>query len=365
MRSCQIITAASDAFGPSLLALLGSLNLNWPGHPPVLVYDIGLDAGTLERLDRYGIPVRKVPPFCVHWRQHYTWKLWCLNDAPAQNILWMDSAMMVLQPLDEILEAIDKLGYFFTTNYELLDWEASDEACAGCGVPPNFRNGKPTLPATLMGFKKTGLVLEILREALDVALVEKNIAATEVTHRHDQALLSLLVYKHLKHVVIADGNFYLGSMYGSASPEQVPGQKIWAHRRKLGKKDAEHLASHVTGPGDAHTPSPPVPLRVAKALALLYKVHWYFGKGDLVQARDNLETAYAIAPMLKNEPNVLASSIYRHSEKMKTLPDNKNHDGGFADWVLKQAGAINGERFAKTVASLLHQRKHHSADKKI
>ena len=46
----MIITAASSTFGPSLLALLGSLNLNWPGHPPVRVYDIGLDEDTLGDL---------------------------------------------------------------------------------------------------------------------------------------------------------------------------------------------------------------------------------------------------------------------------------------------------------------------------
>jgi hypothetical protein len=350
-----IITAASDGFGPSLLALLGSLNLNWPAHPPVLVYDIGLDAFTLQRLEENRIPIRKVPPFCPHWRQHYTWKLWCLNDAPARNVLWMDSGMVVLRPLDEIVHAIEQLGYFVTANYELLDWEASIEACNGCGVPETFRNGKLTLPATLMGFRKSGVTLEILQQALAVALVEKHIAATEITHRHDQAILSLLLYKYLKNVVIADGALYLGSLFGSASPAQVPGQKIWAHRRKLAKRDAEYLASHICGPGQPYMPSAPVPLRLARALSLLYKVHWHFGKGDLAQAQDNLETAYAIAPSLKDEPMALARSIRTHSEKLKKLSADKSNDGGYTKWILERVASIHGQAFATHVADLLQQ----------
>jgi hypothetical protein len=60
-----IITAASEVYASSLLALLGSLNLNWPEHPPVLVYDIGLDEATLTILNAHNILVKKFPPF-VH-----------------------------------------------------------------------------------------------------------------------------------------------------------------------------------------------------------------------------------------------------------------------------------------------------------
>jgi hypothetical protein len=265
----------------------------------------------------------------------------------------MDSGMVVLQPLDEILQAIDKLGYFFTANYELLDWEASAEACRGCGVTETFRNGKLTLPATLMGFKKSGVTLDILKEALAVALVEKNIAATEITHRHDQAIISLLAYKHLKNVVIADGTLYLGSLLGSASPEQVPGQKIWAHRRKLGRADLEHFVAHIASPGKPYLPSAPVPLRIARAMSLLYKVHWHFGQGNLAQARDNLATAYAIAPELKGDPTLLARTLSNHAKKLSGLSGNADRGNAFVDWVLAQVKTINSEAFTNAVAASL------------
>lgn len=108
----MIITAASGAFGPSLLALLGSLNLNWPSHPRIRVYDIGLDDNTLRVLDANDVEVIKVPGFCAHWRKHFTWKIWCWNDAPASKILWMDAGLVVLKPLDSVFYAIDNMGYF-------------------------------------------------------------------------------------------------------------------------------------------------------------------------------------------------------------------------------------------------------------
>ena len=67
MTNRMIITGASPAYESSLLALLGSLNCNWPGHPPVLVYDLGMTTATLDQLATANIPVRKVPAFCPHW----------------------------------------------------------------------------------------------------------------------------------------------------------------------------------------------------------------------------------------------------------------------------------------------------------
>lgn len=245
-----IVTAASEAYGPSLLSLLGSLNLNWPFHPPVLVYDIGLDASTLSELESNRISVKRVPPFCPHWRKHYTWKLWCLNDAPAQDILWLDAGLVVLCPLDEVFEAIRCQGYFVVTNYELLDWEASEAACKGCGLSPEFRHGKLTLPACILGFRKTDQIQEILREALSVGQTEQNIAATAPTHRWEQAIISLLMYKHLGNVVISDGIVYAGW----PSPHQTPGQKVWLHRCTLRKHDQTHFSNHILRAGAPYLP---------------------------------------------------------------------------------------------------------------
>jgi hypothetical protein len=248
-----ILTAASSLYGPSLLALLGSLHLNWPGHPPVRVYDIGLDQATLDVLKTHHQTVIQVPPFCPHWRKHFTWKIWCLNEAPARQVLWLDAGLVVLQPLDGIFAAMQSQGYFAVANYHLLDWEASEAACAGCGVPASFRLGKPSLAGGVIGFQKEGKTLQILQEALAVAMNEENIRATHPRHRHEQAILSLLMYKYLENVLIADGQIYAGWK----SPDQVFGQKIWVHRRGLLPSDLNKYVAHISQDGPPYHPLDP------------------------------------------------------------------------------------------------------------
>lgn len=252
----MIITAASENFAPSLLALLGSLNLNWPDHPPVRVYDIGLGDDTLRVLDDNGIEVVKVPAFCLHWRKHFTWKIWCWNDAPAREILWMDSGLAVLKPLDDVFYAIDNLGYFVVPTYHPLTENASENACRGCGVDAGFRNEKITLAATFIGFKKEGNILKILKEALSIALIEEYIASTEKMHRHDQAIISLLLYRELKNVLMSDGVVYCSCVPLNQSHES-PGQKVWVHRRAILPEDQTYFASHITAPGSSYMPKDP------------------------------------------------------------------------------------------------------------
>jgi hypothetical protein len=248
--SRMIITAASAVFGPSLLALLGSLNLNWPGHPHVRVYDIGLDDDTLSVLRSNNVEVIQVPEFCSHWRKHFTWKIWCWNDAPAREILWMDAGIVVLKPLDSVFHAINNMGYFVVPTYHPLTENASEAACEGCGVNASFREGKVTLAGGLIGFKKKGQIQQILKEALSIALTEEYIAATERMHRHDQAIISLLLYKQFGDVLMADGPVYLGWL----SPKQVPGQKVWVHRRSILPEDEAYFASRIIVSGPLYMP---------------------------------------------------------------------------------------------------------------
>jgi hypothetical protein len=245
-----IITAASRSYGPSLLALLGSLTLNWPAHPPVLVYDIGLDEATRAELARHKVNVKLVPPFCPHWRKHYTWKIWCWHDAPARNVLWIDAGVAVLQPLDEVFDVIERQGYFVVPNGWWLSREASEAHCRGCGVAPEFRQGKRTLTAGFTGFSQHGWMRALLDEALRIALVEEYIAATTPDHRWEQALFSLLLHRQLEQVNFAEPSIYLAEY----SPLQIPPPKAWMHRRTMRACDRAHFAAHVSTPGAPHLP---------------------------------------------------------------------------------------------------------------
>lgn len=254
-----IITGASESFGPSLLALLGSLTLNWPEHPPVLVYDLGMDGETIATLIENRIEVRKVPPFVPHWRKHFTWKVWCWNDAPARDILWLDAGVVVLQPINEVFDAIDRLGYFINPTYYLLNKTATEAACIGCGVDIEFRNGKMTFNGGVVGFRKEEIVGDIIQKALGIASVEEYIKSTMPLGRHDQAILSLLIHKYLPNPIMLDTMIYAGW----ESPQQVEGQKVWQHRRTLRQDDIEHFKKHISTPGTSYLPGiPPKPKRV-------------------------------------------------------------------------------------------------------
>ena len=263
----MIITAASSIYGPSLLALLGSLNLNWSGHPRVRVYDIGLDDETLQILDNHKIEVVKVPKFCSHWQKHFTWKIWCWNDAPASKILWMDAGLVVLRPLDEVFQAIDNIGYFVVPTYHPLVENASVSACKGCGVDAGFRNGKVTLAGGFIGFKKEDKIQQVLKEALSISLTEEYMAATERMHRHDQAIISLLLYRELGNVLMSDGVIYC-SCYPLKDSPRSPGQAVWVHRRSMLPEDRSYFASRIIKTGPSYIPEDP---KESKQLKELWK----------------------------------------------------------------------------------------------
>lgn len=256
MMKSAIITAASESYARQLLALLGSLESNWPSHPPVVVYDLGLSVSVLNSLETRKIEVRKVPAFCPHWRQHFTWKIWCWNNIDAETFLWVDAGAVVLSSLEEVFRHIKRTGYLVVPNYRLLAEEASEEACLSCGVEPSFREGKTTLAGGFIGFDKGNeLISTILKHALELALVEKNIKATDPKHRHDQALISLLIYKNIQSPLMLDGNIYLGG----PSPILVPGQKVWACRTGMIESDLVNFSNYFLEPKDEHPPFPESP----------------------------------------------------------------------------------------------------------
>jgi hypothetical protein len=268
-----IITAASAAYGERLLAWLGGLSANWPSHPRIFVYDLGLTCDTRSELVKHHIEVKKVPVFCPHWRLYFTWKLWCWNDAPADHVLWLDSGTLVLNNLDEIFDAIKELGYFAVPNYQPLTAEASHAACTGCGLPPSFAAGKPTLAGNVFGFDKGQKLGILVKKALEVAMVEEHIKATSPLHRHDQAIVSLLMHKHFDPVLLFDKGIY-NSTY---SPTQVPGQKIWAHRHRMRAEDLRTLRARIGRGGLKFMPQEPIPTRKQQvanlALKMLSVVH--------------------------------------------------------------------------------------------
>ena len=253
-----IITGASKSYAGALLGLLGSLNVNWPTHPRVVVYDLGLELDVVDRLRGCGYEVRAVDRFCPHWRKHFAWKIWCWNDAPAPRFLWLDAGLAVLRPLDEVFHSIRTLGYFVVPTYHSLTENASVDACIGCGVAPEFRQNRMTFAGGIIGFDQShSLSGPLLRRRFKLATVEEYLRATEPLHRHDQAVVSLLLHRDFGDVICSDGMVY----GGWTSPRQVHCQKIWCHRGAMRDLDHEYFARHLALAGPVRMPLEPVSRR--------------------------------------------------------------------------------------------------------
>jgi hypothetical protein len=328
-----IVTAASPGELGALVCWLGALEANWPCHPPVLVYSLGL-AGRWARGLTAHAAVRTVPAFCPHWQRHGTWKLWCLRDAPGAEILWIDVGLLVLRPLDEVFDVLGRdRDHFLVAADEPLADGASRAACAGCGVPPDFPAGKPALSSAVLGLRKGGVIGDILEEALTVAMVEAHVAPTEATHRREQSLLSLLFHKHMPALTLAPGAPYLASL----SPAEVPHQRCWLHRGALLPEDARQLAGRLSRDGDGgggpHLPASP-PRGRAQAMAALHAAYWSFGRRDLETASRHLIAVFASDPGLATEASLLAAAIREYDRQHREFVPERSVASSFILWVL-------------------------------
>ena len=248
-----IITAASAAYADSLLGLLGSLNCNWPGHPPVMVYDLGLEARTLDFLAAGNIPVRKVPAFCPHWRQHFTWKIWACQDAPAPSYLWLDAGICVLRPLPEVVATICALGYFAVPNGLMLFGHMTPGLQKNLALTDELLREMPSLSGGIHGFSRSGVGQLLLDEALALARVEENLRATAPRQFHEQTLLTVLLHKYFAPVTWADRIIYGVDQGGMVSL----GQRLWCHRRSIQPADVDYYRNCLIQPQPPHLPTPP------------------------------------------------------------------------------------------------------------
>jgi hypothetical protein len=236
--SFVILTAASDKYYDSLYALIQSVRRNWSKDISILVYDLGLTAVSLAKLEMFsGVEVRPIPEFCPHWRKHYSWKLWIIAHCAHDKFLWIDSGVFVLRPLDSIVHAIEDSGLFLVPNYQNLAIEAPPCSVYACGLVYSEIKGRSSVSANIMGGRVSSPKYVVFTEAYRLALNEENVMATTGRHRHDQALISCVLYSKFPYYAFYDGLMYAGW----AGPTQVDGQVCWGHRRGLLEYDRSQL----------------------------------------------------------------------------------------------------------------------------
>jgi len=252
MKEAVIVTASSDEFFPWLLNLIGSIQNNFPDHPPIAVYDLGLKKSFVKELRAIkDVEVFMVPPFTPFWRSCYTWKLYALKNAPAKIIFYIDAGCEVLKPLDEIFRIIDKEGYFcidqrYCGEDSYLKEIIPEDFARRLGIKnlKEFCGDKLYFCAGIFGYKRGTRYEDYVSEVFDLARegwsigwslceMHRNIGRdkTDVIRdcrlfRHDQTVLNAVFYKHLNNLKLHDNTKY-ADLNRYSHPEQL----IWASRR--------------------------------------------------------------------------------------------------------------------------------------
>lgn len=245
MPSRAIITSCSDKFFPSVINLLSSLKANYPNHPPIYVYDLGLFYTFRRELELIeGVTVLPVPPFCPHWRACYAWKTYILAHPFADLNFYIDAGCQILKPLDEDFDIIAKEGML------LVDTGCPFEDL----VPKEYRSifdmdqsldKETTFSAGIIGFTNTPEIMQVFKKSYEAAIVgltlgfsannlwrnkgkDKNIFTRSSNYfRHDQTVINLFFKKYLSKNKIP---FQSHDNYNHLQTRDNPKQRIWQLR---------------------------------------------------------------------------------------------------------------------------------------
>jgi hypothetical protein len=114
------VTAVSRSFVTRALNLIGSIHMNEP-HLRIIVYSLDLDAATCQmfmQLRNVYVEVFDFSAYPPHIADlgTYSFKPPLISDAVSKygSILFLDAGEEVWRPIDDIIELIDRNGYFLT-----------------------------------------------------------------------------------------------------------------------------------------------------------------------------------------------------------------------------------------------------------
>lgn len=251
MEKC-IITACSNRFFPSLLNLLGSIKANYPNHPKIYVYSLGLLPILKNELKNIEcVEVIDMPHFCLFWNKCYTWKPYIFNNPLSELNLFLDAGSQVLRSLDEMFEQIKENGYFTVSQGGKLEEIVPQEYKTLLNLKEGFEQSI-YIGSNIFGFKKSDkkmqvLISKIYEEALcglclgfstEEQFRNKGKNKTFFirgckTFRHEQTLLNIKMVNEFGNFKINDLNKYAGLQ----SPHEHAEQVIWSLRRNYKKLD--------------------------------------------------------------------------------------------------------------------------------
>ncbi len=243
MKKNCIITSASNKFFPSLLNLLGSIEKNYPNHPDVYVYNLGLFFTFKKELQKIPwIHILEIPNFVSHWRSCYTWKTYILNKPLSKNNLYIDAGCQILKSLDDLFEKIESQNYLAVSqgsDVNLRDITPKDYI--QIYRLDNHTLKQQVITAGIFGFKDNSTIKDVTEELYISGLnklclgfssselwknkgINKNDYIRDCKiFRHDTTLISILLRTKISNINVEPINLFSSKLESSE-------QYIWNFR---------------------------------------------------------------------------------------------------------------------------------------
>ena len=242
MKSC-IITSASNKFFPSVLNLIGSIKANYPDHPPIFVYDLGLFSTFKRELtEMEGVTILAMPHFVPFWRSCYTWKTYIFNNPLAELNLYLDAGCQVLRGLGEMFEEIEGNGYIAVSQGSDLKMRTHtpEEYISLFDIDERLLE-KEIMTAGIFGFKKGNEIEKVIHKLYQAGVAGLCLGFSKEEQwknkgpnkndfirkcpafRHDTTLLSLFLLKHIEDLKVEDVSRFSAHKTGDS-------QLIWNMR---------------------------------------------------------------------------------------------------------------------------------------
>lgn len=250
-NSKSIITSASNKFFPSLINFIESIKENYPNHPTIYVYDLGLNLILKREIEKMrNVEIIKIPHFIKYWRSCYTWKTYILNTSITDLNIYIDSGCQILKPLDELFEKVNNQDYLLVSQgSEVLMEDVTPKEYIEIFDLNNDILKKEIIAAGIFGFKKDSKIMRVTEQLYDYGISglclgfskneqwkNKGVNRNDFIRncrmfRHDTTVLSMIVFKYLENPKIESVEKFSGEKLNH--PEQL----IWNLRMNYKKLD--------------------------------------------------------------------------------------------------------------------------------
>lgn len=246
MRSDSALVTAADAkYAPFLFNALSSIHANFPDHPLVYVFDLGLSRA--QRCELNSVPwvrLKEINKFVPHWKSGWSWKPYILTQVGERFVLYFDSANIVLyRSIALWFLAIKRHGFFGIANGQLMQDITPSDYWAMFNLDPVACKDRPTFGAGLFGFDGAGPAGAAIRKCLSLTTDGWNLGRSDgeqnplygktplracVCFRADQTLFNLAIVEHVGPGILIRNEI---RYCGQGGPHDHVNQYLWYARR--------------------------------------------------------------------------------------------------------------------------------------